>query len=86
MQLSGASWASEQPHGHTHSSSKPRPPGSGVEQPYVSPLEQLVSAAKAGDTGSMPPHANTFSDRAVRLAGIAESAAGNTRREPELVR
>ena len=47
---------------------------------YARPLQELVSVAKEGEPDSLQSHVNALQARAIRLTGIAETAAGTAGR------
>lgn len=55
-------------------------------QSYVSPLHKLVSAAESGDPEELSAHSSSLSARAIRLTGMAESAASALPEDVELVK
>lgn len=64
--------------------SNPVSPTHKTMQAYARPLQKLVSVAKEGEVDSLQPHVNALQARAIRLTGIAESAAGTLRNNPQL--
>ena len=55
-------------------------------QAYATPLQKLVSVAKEGQVDSLRPHVSDLQARAIRLTGIAESAAGAVRHNTQLMK
>lgn len=55
-------------------------------QAYATPLQKLVLVAKEGQVDSMRSHASDLHARAIRLTGIAESAAGAVRHNAQLMK
>lgn len=66
--------------------SKAESPTHKTVQAYVRPLQKLVSVAKEGEVDSLQSHVNALQARAIRLTGIAESAAGTLRNNPKLMK
>ena len=55
--------------------SKKESPTHKTVQAYARPLRELVSVAKEGEADSLQSHVNALQARAIRLTGIAETAA-----------
>ena len=55
-------------------------------QAYARPLQELMVVAKEGEVDSLQSQVNALQARAIRLTGIAETAAGTVRHNTRLVK
>lgn len=55
-------------------------------QAYARPLQELVSVAKEGEVEGLHSRVNALQARAIRLTGIAETAADTVKHNPKLMK